>query len=302
MRADVWVIHDPQPLPLRSLVPLPGAAIWRCHIDCSAPNVCMRDYVMPWVQAYDRAVFSMPAYTLPGLSADQVHTQQPCIDPLTPKNRIMRRREAARILAELEIDPKRPLVTQISRFDPWKNPWQAVDAYRLAKRKVPNLQLALVGVFAANDDPEAPGIYRDVRRYVGNDPDVYLLTDPERVGPRQVSALQTASEIVLQRSTREGFGLTVTEAMWKGRPVIATPVGGIPAQIEHGKTGFLVESADDSARIIVQLLGNPALARRIGRAAHRSVQERYLLPRLLLDERGQYRELLGMGNVLEPAA
>lgn len=291
--ADVWVIHDPQPLALRTLVPLEGSTIWRCHIDCSTPNADVRDFVLTWVRAFDRAVFSMPAYVMPGLAPDQIRISQPCIDPLTPKNQPMSTQSAHAMLARLGIDPDRPLVTQISRFDSWKNPWEAVDIYRMAKRHVPDLQLSIAGVFAAEDDPEAPRVFAAVRDYAGNDPDVHLLTNPEHVGPLQINALQSTSDVILQRSTREGFGLTVTEAMWKGRPVIATRVGGIPGQIEHGRTGFLTATADDSAQLLVQLLQSPMLAQRIGRAARAEVQQRFLLPRLALDELQLYGDLVG---------
>src|SRR5215208_5284639 len=159
--ADVWVVHDPQPLPLIALAPLAGRTIWRCHIDCSAPNGGLCNYLLPWIRQYDRAIFSMPEYVLQGLPADQVRIIYPAIDPLTPKNRGLSVPRARGILARLGIDPLRPLVTQVSRFDPWKNPWGAVDAYRSARREIPDLQLALVGVFSAKDDPEAPGIYAD---------------------------------------------------------------------------------------------------------------------------------------------
>jgi trehalose synthase len=195
---DIWVIHDPQPLALRTLVPLKGAAIWRCHIDCSTPNGHVQEYLTPWIRSYDRALFSMPEYVLPGVSADQVRIVYPAIDPLTPKNSPLSRHEAQAILAGLGIDMQRPLVTQVSRFDPWKNPWQVVDAYRMAKRAVPEVQLALVGTFAADDDPEAPAIYEAIREYAGADPDVHLFTDAVRVGPREVNAFQSASDVILQ--------------------------------------------------------------------------------------------------------
>ena len=201
--------------------------------------------------------------------------------------------EAGDILAALGINPERPLLTQVSRFDPWKNPWQVVDAYRLAKRAVPGLQLALVGTFAADDDPEAPVIYRAIRDYVGTDPDVHLFTDPARVGAREVNAFQSASDVILQRSTREGFGLTVTEAMWKARPVVATPVGGITVQIEHGHNGYMVESSEECAECIVRLLTDDHLAKNIGAAARRSVRERFLVPRLVADDLQLYQELVG---------
>jgi len=291
--ADVWVIHDPQPLALRSLVPLRGAAIWRCHIDCSTPNGHVREYLTPWIRAYDSALFSMPDYVLPGVAAEQVRIVYPAVDPLTPKNCHLSMYEAQAILAGLGVDTRRPLVTQVSRFDRWKNPWEVVDAYRLAKRAVPEVQLALVGTFAADDDPEAPEIYRAIRQYAGADTDVHLFTDPTQVGAREVNAFQSASNVILQRSTREGFGLTVTEAMWKGRPVVATPVGGIRVQIQHGHNGYLVESTQGCAEYIARLLTDEHLAQDIGAAARRSVRERFLVPRLLGDHLQLYQELVG---------
>jgi trehalose synthase len=139
LRADVWVVHDPQPLPLRALVPLEGPAIWRCHIDCSTPNGSVAPYVLPWIRGYDRAVYSMPAYALPGLAPEQARIIYPAIDPLSPKNRPLAPAAAGAVLGQLGIDPQRPLVSQVSRFDPWKDPWQAIDAYRLAKQALPAL-------------------------------------------------------------------------------------------------------------------------------------------------------------------
>jgi trehalose synthase len=290
--ADVWVVHDPQPLPLIALAPLQGRTIWRCHIDCSTPNGGVREYLLPWMQQYDRTVFSMPEYVLGPLPAEQVRIVHPAIDPLTAKNRRLSLAYARRVLAGLGIDPTRPLVTQVSRFDPWKNPWQAVDAYRLAKREIPGLQLALVGVFSAKDDPEAPGICEDVARYAAGDPDVHLFNDGSRIGQREVNAFQTGSDVILQRSVREGFGLVVTEAMWKARPVVATPVGGIAVQIEDGVNGFLCGDTAGCAERVVELLRDPRLARAIKRAARATVRERFLMPRLLRDHLGLYDELL----------
>jgi len=298
--ADVWVVHDPQPLPLIALAPLAGRTIWRCHIDCSAPNGGLCNYLLPWIRQYDRAIFSMPEYVLEGLPADQVRIIYPAIDPLTPKNRGLSVPRARGILAGLGIDPLRPLVTQVSRFDPWKNPWEAVDAYRLAKREVPGLQLALVGVFSAKDDPEAPGIYADVVQYAAGDPDIYLFTDAGRVGQREVNAFQRGSDVILQRSRREGFGLVVAEAMWKARPVVATPVGGITVQIQDGVNGFLTENGEGCAARIVQLLRDPHLNRAIKRAARAPVRDNFLIPRLLRDHLQLYDELLGAQLVPTP--
>ncbi|MBV9359728.1 MAG: glycosyltransferase [Chloroflexi bacterium] len=291
--ADLWVIHDPQPLPLRLLAPLDGPAIWRCHIDASAPNPAVGDWLAPYIKSYDRSVFSMLQYVFGDLPPDRVTVELPAIDPLTPKNRHLPRAEVASVLRRLGIDPRRPLVSQVSRFDPWKNPRQAVDAYRLARREMPELELAMVGVFAAKDDPEGPKIYEQIRAYTADDPQVHLYTDPARVGDREVNAFQSGSTVVLQRSLREGFGLTVTEAMWKARPVIATPVGGITVQIQHGVDGYLVESTEDCAQLLVRLVRQPALAQRVGQAARQRVRERFLLPRLLTDELHIYTALLG---------
>ena len=300
IQADVWVVHDPQPLALRSLAPLEGPAIWRCHIDCSTPNGGVLKYLMPWVREYERAVFTMPNFCFEGIRPDQLALEFPAIDPLVPKNRRLSRASARAILAELGIDPGRPLVTQVSRFDPWKNPWEAIDSYRLAKRKVPGLQLALVGVFSASDDPEGPRIHRSVRHYAEGDPDIHCFTDPGQVGPREINAFQRASTAILQRSSREGFALTVTEAMWKGAPVIGTPVGGIVLQIDDGRNGFLAATDKECAARIVELVRQPTRAQAVGRAARESVRRRFLTPRLLADELNLYGALVGVRSQVGP--
>jgi trehalose synthase len=298
LSADVWVIHDPQPLPLRALADLSGASLWRCHLDCSAPNARVAARLLPWIQAYDRAIFSQAAYVFQGLAPAQVALEYPAIDPLAPKNRRLPRTTALTVLGSLGLDPRRPLVTQVSRFDPWKNPWQAIDTYRLAKRHLPGLQLALVGVFSAKDDPEGPQVYESVRRYAHGDPDIHLFTDPVRVAEREVNAFQTASTAILQRSTREGFGLVVTEAMWKARPVIGTPVGGIVSQIDHGQTGVLASDPAECADWLVRLATDASLASRIGRAARESVRTRFLLPRLVRDELALYASVSASGSAM----
>jgi trehalose synthase len=291
LSADVWVVHDPQPLALRELVPLEGPSIWRCHIDCSAPNGGVCEFLLPWMRGYDRALFTLPAFCLNGLAERQVAMELPAIDPLAPKNRRLGKAHAREILTSLGLDMKRPLITQVSRFDPWKNPWEVVDSYRLAKEQIPTLQLALIGVFEASDDPEGPAIYESVRRHAGDDPDIHLYTDPTRVGPIEINAFQTASTAILQRSTREGFGLVVTEAMWKRAPVIGTPIGGIAVQIQDGQNGFLASTAEECAARIVELVRNPRLASSIGEAGRESVRHRFLMPRVLRDELEVYSEL-----------
>jgi trehalose synthase len=195
-------------------------------------------------------------------------------------------KEARNFLSSMGVDPKRPLVTQVSRFDPWKDPWGVVDAYKEAKKVIPNLQLAYLGASHATDDPEGAGIFKSMIEYVNGDKDVHLFGDsdiPLEVVDRIVNAYQTASDVVLQKSIREGFGLTVTEAMWKGRPVVGGNVGGIKAQIQDGVSGFLVDDMTQCASRITQLFEMPELRDKIGKAAKDSVRSRFLLPRLLWD-------------------
>ena len=280
---DLLILHDPQDLPLRSYLRTPCPTVWVCHIDTTNPNEELRDLLMPYVRLCDLAVFSADAYVFPGLEAERVRVIPPAIDPMSPKNVALPMEEAKEVLAGLGIDPGRPLMTQVSRFDIWKDPWGVVDAYRMAKQSVPELQLALVGVFDAQDDAEAVEIFRTVRSYVGGTEDVHLYTDPKAVKVREVNAFQTASDVILQKSTREGFGLSVTEAMWKGTPVIGGDCGGIRLQIRDGENGFIADTAALCAERVVALLKDKALARRIGKAARESVSRRYLMPRLLKD-------------------
>jgi len=188
---------------------------------------------------------------------------------------------------EQGINPTRPLVAQVSRFDRWKDPIGVIKAYYLARNKIPDLQLALLGFFQAKDDPVARGVYLKVKKYAKADPRIFLFAHPEQIGALSidifVNAVQVASRVILQKSIKEGFGLTVTEAMWKGKPVIGGNVGGIKLQIEDGKNGFLVNSPREAARRIVELIKNPQLSKKLGKAAKERVKEKFLIPRLLRD-------------------
>jgi trehalose synthase len=234
----------------------------------------------------------MPEYVMAGMPADRVSIFPPAIDPLTAKNAPLPPTTARRILAALGIDTSRPVVSQLSRFDPWKDPQGVIDAYRLAKQRIPELQLALVGALSAQDDPEGASVLNSVRAYAGDDPDIHLFADPQIINFVVVNAFQTASTVIVQKSIREGFGLTVTEAMWKGKPVIGGDCGGIRPQIEDGVTGFLVSSPEECAERIAQLLASPKKARAIGTAARESVRRRFLLPRLTLDYLKLFQDLL----------
>ena len=287
--ADVWFLHDPQLLPLgRLLEPTNGSKrIWVVHIDLTQPNHWLMDELLPLTSAFDTLICSLDAYVPSRLPAGLgVHVAPPAIDPLTAKNSSMSADRASKIVASLGIDVGRPLVTQVSRFDVWKDPWGVIDAYRMAKRSHPGLQLALLGLSQANDDPEGAQVVESVRSYAGGDGDVHLFFSPDGLpagNDAMVNALQTHSEILLQKSTREGFGLTVSEGMWKGKPIIGGNVGGIRLQIEDGESGYLVDSSQQAGERIVQLLEDPGLRSAIGRNARERVRERFLIPRLLYD-------------------
>ena len=289
LEADVWFVHDPQLLPLARLLPKKEGEtwIWICHIDLTTPNKSVLDALMPLTQDYDQLIFSQSAY-VPKDLGDKVPVliAPPAIDPLTSKNTAMDLPQARKIVAAMGIDTARPLVTQVSRFDLWKDPWGVIDAYRIARESVPGLQLALLGLSQATDDPEGAKVFQTVADHAAGDPDIHLYFDPAEMPvsvDEVVNAVQMASAVLIQKSTREGFGLTVTEAMWKGKPVSGGDASGIRVQINDGVTGFLVSSPEQCAQRLVELLQDDALSARIGVAAKESVRQRFLLPRLALD-------------------
>jgi len=290
--ADVWVVHDPQAVPLLDFLPDTGKAVWNCHIDTTEPNAFVRDILMPFINRYHRVIFTLDQYLFEGLSRDKVCIFAPAIDPLSPKNLSLPLAAANQVLGELGVDPTISLITQVSRFDRWKDPWGMVDAYRTAKKDIPDLQLALVGVLAAQDDPDARDVLCSVQEYAGDDPDIHIFSDRSIVADREVNAFQTASDVVVQKSIREGFGLTVAEAMWKGTPVVGGDCGGIRLQIRDGETGFLVSTSEDCAARIVTLIRNPDLTKRMGQAGRESVRHHFLVPRLLRDHLALYASLV----------
>lgn len=281
--ADVCIIHDPQPCAMVGALGGTPCAMWHCHIDTSHANPCVWRDIMRYAQGYDQLIFCHPEYVNGSLHHERVTFLQPAIDPLSAKNHPLDPEDARHILNTLGIDTKRPIVTQVSRFDPWKDPHGVIDAYRIAKRRVPDLQLALVGVMAAQDDPEAERVYTHMETYRQQDGDVHLFTDPRQVGDPEINAFQTASDVILQKSLREGFGLTVAEAMWKGTPVIGGNCGGIRLQIHHGSNGFLVDSVQECADRIVNLLNDQDIRIRLGNAGRETVRRNFLIPRLLRD-------------------
>lgn len=281
--ADLWIVHDVQVLPLLYYLGTTSPGIWVCHIDTTEPNDLARQFLLPYINEYQRIVFSLPEYYLEGIDPFRVVIFPPAIDPLSPKNLPVSQQQAKELLAKLGIDPTKPLVSQVSRFDRWKDPWGVIDAYRQAREEIPGLQLALVGVMTAKDDPDALEVFASVKQHAAGDPEIHLYSDPLVIGDLEVNAFQTGSEVIIQKSTREGFGLSVTEAMWKGTPVVGGDCGGIRLQIQDGETGFLVSDSVSCAQRIIALLQDRALAARVGAAGRESVRNNYLMPRLLRD-------------------
>jgi trehalose synthase len=271
--AEFTVIHDPQPLALvNARQSHAGHWIWRCHIDLSQPNQEVWKFLEPYVLCYDGALFSSPEFTR------QLPIPQflfyPSIDPLADKNRPLAPEYVQSILDRYGIDAKRPILTQVSRFDRMKDPVGVVGAYRIV-RKYFDCQLVLAGGGAA-DDPEGGVVLEEVRKAAGDDPNVHILNLPPW-SALEINALQRASTIIIQKSLREGFGLTVTEALWKKKPVVASAVGGIPSQIIHKHTGLLAHSVEGAAYQIRYLLSNSELAAKLGEQGHQHVRDHFLI-------------------------
>jgi len=271
--AEFMVIHDPQPAALIE-GRKPGSAhwVWRCHIDLSHPSREVWDFLSSFVGRYDAAMFSSPEFSQ-RLDIPQ-YLFYPAIDPLAEKNRDLEPEFIHMVLARYQIDRKRPILTQISRFDRLKDPVGVIRAYRIVKRYF-DCQLVLAGGGAA-DDPEGAVVLKEVQREADGDPDIHVLELPTWA-PLEVNALQRASTIVIQKSLREGFGLTVSEALWKKKPVVASAVGGIPIQVIHKHTGLLSHSVEGTAYQIRYLLSHPEIAAKLGAQGHQHVKENFLI-------------------------
>jgi trehalose synthase len=276
--ADFVFIHDPQPAPLLKHCPnRKGKWVWRCHIDVSHPYRPIWKYLKPFVAPYDASIFSLAAF-----AQELPHPQYlipPSIDPLSDKNKELSGDDVSAIYGEFDLDPDRPLLVQVSRFDHFKDPLGVIQAYRLTKKFLPRVQLVLAGG-GATDDPEGETVLREVQQAAADDPDSHVLLLPPDAHVK-INALQRAADIVLQKSVREGFGLTVTEAMWKGKPVIGGDVGGIRLQVIDYHTGFLVNTPEGAALRMRYLLHQPEKIAEMGSKAREFVQENFLLTRHL---------------------
>jgi trehalose synthase len=283
---DYVFVHDPQPAAVLRFKDEDGGRsgkwVWRCHIDVSAPDPDVWQFFCDLVGAYDAAVFTAEEYAKSNLAGPKVAFIPPSIDPLSPKNGPLDADTVSEVLHRYGIEPGRPIISQVSRFDPWKDPIGVIDAFRLARKEAPGLQLVMVGSMA-HDDPEGWHYLQATEDHREGDPDIHLLTNLQEVGNLEVNAFQRASTVVLQKSIKEGFGLTVSEAMWKERPVIGGNVGGIKLQIEDGVNGYLVDSVEECAQRIVELARDAALRARLGVAARERVRSRFLSPRQLED-------------------
>ena len=271
--AEFVIIHDLQPAGLiQARQHKTGRWIWRCHIDLSHPNPSVWSFLESYVSQYDGAIFSSPQFARQ-LPIPQ-HLFYPAIDPLSEKNRELEPEFIMQVLTRYSIDPLRPILTQISRFDRLKDPVGVVRAYRIVRRYF-DCQLVLAGG-SATDDPEGAEVLKEVKRAAEDDPDIKVLELPPWA-PLEVNALQRASSVVIQKSLREGFGLTVSEALWKKKPVVASAVGGIPNQIIHKHTGLLAHSVEGTAYQIRYLLSHPEIAARLGEQGHAHVKENFLI-------------------------
>ena len=285
--ADVVIIHDPQPLglapSLNERTRRRGKWIWRCHIDMDEEtlraNSALEYFIDYWVEPLDGAIFSAAQYIICRWPFPKFIIP-PFIDPLSPKNRELSQDEINEVLDRCEIDPKLPIICQVGRFDPWKGLDSVVEVYKQVKSSI-KCQLVIAGGLAA-DDPEGETILANLRQMVGKDPDVHILCLPG-TSNLEINALQRASQVILQLSTKEGFGLTVTEALWKKKAVIASPVGGITQQVRDGEYGFFHYNTADTAENVLYLLTHPRAAELMGRKGYLYVKDHFLMPDRLAD-------------------
>jgi trehalose synthase len=289
---DIVMVHDAQPAALIQFYPKRNNCwIWRCHVDMSTPNLRVWEFLEPFISRYKAAIFTAKQYVVPSLTVPTLTIRPPSINPLSEKNRELTKQEVITVLENFNIKPDQPIITQVGRFDLWKDPSGAIDVYRLVKKQIPSVQLLLIAGMAA-DDPEGWLFLEKSARHAGEDPDIHFLTDLKGVKEHEVNAFQRASNVVLQMSTREGFGLTVAEALWKGVPVIGRKVGGIPLQILDGQNGYLIDTVEQAAEKTVSLLKNRDAAREMGVKGKEHVRENFLIISQLRDYLKLFNELL----------
>jgi len=290
---DIVVIHDPQPAAIRIFAKTKASTkwIWRCHIDLSTPNQVVWNRFSSYVSDYNRMIFHLEEY-FPSNVKEKCRAFPPSIDPLSEKNIELNENFVREVLKKLEIDPQRPLITVVARFDPWKDLFSAIDVYRLVKREVPSVQLAIVSAMAS-DDPEGWIFFEKVLRYAGTDEDIKFCTNLKGVGSEEVNAIQRSSTVALHTATREGFGLVISEALYKRVPVVARPVGGVKIQIKHGENGYLTWEKDELAGYILELMKDENLRGRMGEQGRKIVLEKFITTANLMNYLKTFLEVLG---------
>ena len=294
---DFVVVHDPQPAAILSFLrDRFGSAlrdtkwIWRCHIDLTDANAKVWEFFRPFVEQYDASVWTMAEFVPASLEMNRVVQAPPCIDPLSVKNLELAMPFCHELARQYGVDVHRPIVCQVSRFDPWKDPVGVIDAFHIVRDKVPGAQLVLAGSMAT-DDPEGFRVWEETEQARGGDPDIFLLSNLHQVGAVQINAFQRVADVVIQKSVREGFGLTVSEALWKGRPVVGGRAGGIKLQIRDGYDGYLVDSIEECARRTIDLLADPVGADALGAQGREHVRDNFLSTRELEDWLRLFTEL-----------
>ncbi|ABK14586.1 trehalose synthase (ADP-glucose) [Methanothrix thermoacetophila PT] len=293
LSGDILFIHDPQPIPLIEQSDSRGERwIWRCHIDLSRPAERIMDFLRGFIEQYDVSVFSAPSFARKDLTIEQVLIS-PSIDPLSSKNMELPEETINSVLERYGIDRERPVVTQVSRFDRLKDPFGVIEVYRKVKEHI-DCQLVLAGGGAA-DDPEGPAILEQIRAAAETDPDIHVIYNPPDI---EINALQRGSTVILQKSLGEGFGLTVTEALWKGKPVIASAVGGIPLQIRHRQTGILTHSIEGTVHYLRILLNQPRYASKLGECGREHVRNNFLITRHIKDYLGLFIHLYHRDDIV----
>lgn len=286
------VIHDPQPLAIIDYNKNKSRKwTWRCHIDLSKPNQTFLDFLSQYIEQYDATIFTMKKYAKESLKLKKIAVIPPSIDPLSEKNKPLLESQILSILNRYDIDPEKPIITQVARYDLWKDPLGAIDVYRAVKTKIPDVQLLLIASMA-HDDPEGWVYYEKTARHAGEDYNIHFLTDIVGVNDLEVNAFQRASNVALQMSTREGFGLSVTEALWKEVPVIGRGVGGIPLQIINRVNGFLIKNTKEAAEKTVYLLQHRKQKEKMGKKGKEHVLENFLITRHLKDYLELFTQLI----------
>lgn len=295
---DYVVIHDPQPAAMLgfladSPVNRPETKwIWRCHIDLTDANPEVWEFFRPHVERHDASIWTMPEFVPSSLSMDRIVQAPPCIDPMSVKNLDLPLPFMTEICRQYGLDVDRPIMCQVSRYDPWKDPLGVIEAFQIVRQEVPDAQLLLAGSMAT-DDPEGFHVWEQVEEARGGDRDIHLLSNIQQVGNVQINAFQRAAHVVVQKSLREGFGLTVSEGLWKGRPVIGGRAGGIVLQIRDGQDGYLVDSVEECAKHTIELLQDPGLADEMGASGKEHVRRNFLSTRELEDYLNLFTELAG---------